>query len=313
MKILITGASGYLGGRLSGFFSKTHHLRLASRKEVFDLSLSNQNTIEQFLIDWNDLESINNSLLNIDTVIHLAGLNAEESFKNPIKAIEINKNNTQKILSLAIKNDVENFIYLSTAHVYSNPLQGIITEDSCIKGDHPYATSHFMGENILFDMHSKGLINGKILRLSNAYGSPLSKSVNCWMLVINNLCKQLVIDKKMKLKTNGNQRRNFISISDTAKAIEHLIYAEHQTNPIFNIGSKWNPKIKEVVNYLANRFEIITNYKPDIVFNNDDVNEFPNLDYRIDKLLESGFSFDNPNSKENEIDKLITKCIEFYG
>tara|TARA_X000000368_G_scaffold419017_1_gene421552 strand:+ start:10922 stop:11863 length:942 start_codon:yes stop_codon:yes gene_type:complete len=312
MKVLITGASGYLGGRFTDFFSKKYDLRLASRKEILNIDSSGQFTIEQSLINWEDLESINNSLVNIDTVIHLAGLNAEESFKNPTKAIEINKNNTQKILALSVKNNVENFIYLSTAHVYANPLQGIISEDSPIEGDHPYATSHFMGENILYDMHSKGLINGKILRLSNAYGPPVNKSANCWMLIINDLCKQLVINKRMKLKTNGNQRRNFISISDTSKAIEHLIHIKPQANPVFNIGSKWNPKIKEVVDYLADRFEIIGNYRPDIIFNDDDTQESLQLDYRIDKLLESGFSFDNPDSKEAEIDKLIKKCIEFY-
>ena len=112
MKVLITGASGYLGGRFTDFFSKKYDLRLASRKEILNIDCSGQFTIEQSLINWEDLESINNSLVNIDTVIHLAGLNAEESFKNPTKAIEINKNNTQKILALSVKNNVENFIYL---------------------------------------------------------------------------------------------------------------------------------------------------------------------------------------------------------
>ena len=170
-----------------------------------------------------------------------------------------------------------------------------------------------MGENVLLESHQKGLMNIKIVRLSNAYGPPIDKNTNCWMLIMNDLCKQLATKKRMKIKSNGNQRRNFIAISDTLQAIEHLMNLPYQEKPIFNVGSLWNPQIKEVVDYLADRFEIITNIRPDTEFNDLSNESSLNLDYRIDKLLESGFSFDKKDSKEKEIDSLINKCLEFYN
>ena len=313
MGILITGSSGYLGGRLTEYLSKKHNLTLLSRNKNQINWTDKEHSLRQYKIDWQNIESSSGLFQDTKTVIHLAGLNAQESLQDPARAIEVNKNNTEKILSLSLKNNIDNFIYLSTAHVYSNPLQGTITEESPTIGDHPYATSHLMGENVLLESHQKGLMNIKIVRLSNAYGPPIDKNTNCWMLIMNDLCMQLATKKRMKIKSNGNQRRNFIAISDTLQAIEHLMNLPYQEKPIFNVGSLWNPQIKEVVDYLADRFEIITNIRPDTEFNDLSNESSLNLDYRIDKLLESGFSFDKKDSKEKEIDSLISKCLEFYN
>tara|TARA_B100000965_G_scaffold24911_1_gene18720 strand:+ start:2591 stop:3532 length:942 start_codon:yes stop_codon:yes gene_type:complete len=313
MGILITGSSGYLGGRLTEYLSKKHNLTLLSRNKNQINWTDKEHSLRQYKIDWQNIESSSGLFQDTKTVIHLAGLNAQESLQDPARAIEVNKNNTEKILSLSLKNNIDNFIYLSTAHVYSNPLQGTITEESPTIGDHPYATSHLMGENVLLESHQKGLMNIKIVRLSNAYGPPIDKNTNCWMLIMNDLCMQLATKKRMKIKSNGNQRRNFIAISDTLQAIEHLMNLPYQEKPIFNVGSLWNPQIKEVVDYLADRFEIITNIRPDTEFNDLSNESSLNLDYRIDKLLESGFSFDKKDSKEKEIDSLINKCLEFYN
>ena len=53
-----------------------------------------------------------------------------------------------------------------------------------------------------------------ILRLANGFGKPIDPNSNCWKLFINDVCKQAIINNKIKLNSRGNQTRNFINISE---------------------------------------------------------------------------------------------------
>ena len=146
------------------------------------------------LIDWFDSSSLKSACESVHVIIHTSGMNAPNSKNNPIKAFEVNGLLTGKLIEAAKTKKVKRFIYLSTAHVYSSPLLGNVTEDICPRNLHPYATSHLAGENILI---SDDGIQGVVLRLSNSFGAQVHKDVNCWMLLINDLCRQAVEDKKI--------------------------------------------------------------------------------------------------------------------
>jgi len=129
MKILITGASGYLGGRISSFFSSMskYEIILASRRAV--KIPNNFKNIKVIQINWKDEESISNACKNIDVIIHTAGMNAQDCYINPKEANNVNGIYTARLVENAILNKVKKIIYFSTAHVYNSPLKGIITEE----------------------------------------------------------------------------------------------------------------------------------------------------------------------------------------
>jgi UDP-glucose 4-epimerase len=314
MKILITGASGYLGGRLALSLSERNKVYLASRSQL-NKDLFKHIDSSSLIIDWNDQDSLLKAVNDVDTVIHLAGMNAQECYQNALKAKEVNMGNTASLLSAAIKSNVSHFIYLSTAHVYKNPLQGSFDESSPINGDHPYATSHYLGEKVVLDAHKKSLINTTIIRLSNAFGAPINKEVNCWMLLVNDLCKQLVEKNQMIIRSSGEQRRNFITLTDTCRAIEHLASDNsYKKDPIFNVGSDWTPTIKEIALLVAKRYELITKNKPSINFGSaDELAEESKLDYSIEKLKKYGFVLSPISHVEAEIDNLVKSSIIFFG
>ena len=62
-----------------------------------------------------------------------------------------------------------------------------------------------------------------VFRLSNCIGAPKDINSNCWMLLVNDLCKQIIEHKKMKLNTNGKQLRNFITITDVCRVVNLFI------------------------------------------------------------------------------------------
>jgi UDP-glucose 4-epimerase len=313
MKILITGGLGSIGGRLGVHLSENgHEIVLGTRKNLKPPGWLP--TAKMVMMDWESDESLNQACLNIDLVIHAAGMNADDCELNPVAALNFNGNATSKILTAAVNNGVKTFFYLSTAHVYSNPLQGLVDENTTPTNPHPYATSHLEGEKHAREAKDKGLINSTILRLSNTYGAPTSPEVNCWNLLVNDLCMQATLSKQLRLSTSGKAQRNFITLSDVCNVIKELIYkSESQILPLtLNIGNTYSSTVYEMAVLVQYRCEIVLGFRPDIIINSDNSSqENTSLDFR--SSYSNLFQNKIKNNRNSEIDELINFCKKHFG
>ena len=311
MKILITGAFGYLGGRISSFFSSIpeYEIILASTRAV--KIPSHSKNIKVVKINWEDEENISNACTNIDVIIHAAGMNAQDCNINPVEALNVNGIYTAKLVKNAISNKVKKIIYFSTAHVYNSPLKGIITEDVSPKNKHPYSTSHLAGENAVIQAHLSGKLQGVVLRLSNCIGAPKDVSANCWMLLVNDLCKQIIEHQKMKINTNGKQLRNFITITDVCRVVNLFIELNFRSNKntIFNVGNE-TISIIEMAEIIQKRCKLILGFSPKLEINKQDNVEVENFQYKTNKLDSIGFK--SQSSYEKEIDDLLIFCKNHF-
>ncbi len=259
---------------------------------------------------WDSLNTINTVTHGVDAIVHMAGMNAKDCAADPVAALEVNGVSTGHLLRSAINNGVKRFVYLSTAHVYGATLAGIINENSCPRATHPYATSHRAGEDMVIAAHLRGVIEGVVIRLSNSYGPPVNKEVNCWTLLINDLCGQAVGGKRMVLRTSGLQRRDFITLTDVCRAIDHLLKlsAAKLGNGVFNVGGKWSPTILDIAKLTAERVFLLTGEQPEIVTSTRGHNKgVQKLEYQISKLIETGY--DLSSNINNEIDSVIEFCL----
>ena len=309
MKILITGGSGYLAGRLAHYLKKTcnYQIILGSRQQTNYNMLNSEFQIMQTI--WNSEEKLKFICEGIDTIIHLAGINASDSLADPDLALEFNGVVTGKLIRAAVKSGVKKFIYFSTAHVYKSPLNGIITEETLPKSLHPYATSNIAGEDMVLSAHKQNEIQGIVIRLSNSFGAPVNKEANCWMLLVNDLCKQAINSGKMKLTSTGMQRRDFIAISDVCRVVEHLLKLSFPfgRNNLFNVGGKWSPTVWEIAGIICKMSKKILFFEPELSRREPLPSEFTeNFEYNIARLEETGFIMGN--NREDEILNLLQFC-----
>jgi len=307
LRILITGAFGYLGGRISSFYSSIpeYEITLASSR-VVKIPNPSRN-LKVIRINWNDKQSIHNACKNIDVIIHTLGMNAQDCILNPEEALKVNGIFSEKLVESAILNNVKKVIYFSTAHVYDNPLKGILTEAIIPKNNHPYSTSNLAGEKAIIQAHSSGKVQGIVLRLSNCIGAPTSKNTNCWMLLVNDLCKQIIENHKMKINSNYHQLRNFISINDVCgivKLFTELNFRRNE-NTIFNVGNK-TISIINMAEIIQKRCRVILGFLPELETNGQNSTQVENFEYKIDKLKSIGFN--TFTSYEREIDDLLIFC-----
>ncbi len=313
MRILITGGMGLIGGRLGQHLQQAgHQIILGSRNASSPPDWPLQAEVVQ--TDWSDSRALREICNYVDVVIQAAGMNAQDCATDPVAALEFNGLATARLLAAAIRAGVKRFIYLSTAHVYASPLIGLISEDTCPRNLHPYATSHLAGEHAVLGAMQRGQIEGVALRLSNAFGVPMHKDVNCWMLLVNDLCRQAVTKRSLTLRSAGVQRRDFVTLQDVSRAVSHVLdlSKEHLGDGVFNIGGAWTPRVIDMVELIQARCLAVLGFVPDIIrpeTNDGDVTL--GLEFRLNKLLSTGFELSG--SAVAEVDATLSFCREAFG
>ncbi|TGM56514.1 NAD-dependent epimerase/dehydratase family protein [Leptospira adleri] len=312
--LLITGASGYLGGRLFQFFSQSENWNVivAHRKSKGNSNLKKKNIR---LIDWDNVQSLKEACSEVFAVIHLAGMNAQDSTQNPSDSYKVNTLNTALLIEASIQEKVKKFIYFSTAHVYASPLIGDFCEDSPTVNFHPYPASHKAAEDIARYYASLGRIDSYVIRLSNAYGPPFTKDSNCWSLLVNDLCKQAVEEKKMKVRSNGLQKRDFVPIVDILSAVNLFLIdnSSPDSNKIFNVGGDWAITVWEMAQTIQSRCEALLGFRPVLERIEAEVagNKIEYLRFNIDRLKKLGFQ--STANKLEEIDNLLRFCKAHFS
>lgn len=306
--ILVTGGLGYIGGRISaGLRQLGFNVLCGTRREGIerpawapDLNVCH--------INWRSQESLVSACKGVDCIVHLASVNEIRSERDPITSIQENVNNIIRILDAAIVSDVKRFIYLSTAHVYGNPLVGRIDEKTLPSPRHPYAISHRMAEDFVLAAHSRRQIDGIVMRLSNGFGYPLTNEIDRWTLLVNDLCRQLAEKNQIRLKGSGQQVRDFITITDIIGAVRHIIDRKNFFNEdgLFNLGGNTTLSVMEMAERIRERWSVLTGQFPEIITTGGAGQCKTTLDYRTDKILATGFK--PVRNFDEELDGTLLFC-----
>jgi len=306
-KILITGGLGCLGSGMSLYLkNNSYDVLIGSRRNKYHKPKELQNC-SLIKTDYNDLSSLDHACKNIDTIIHLAATNSQTSSENPRLAYQVNFLGTKKLINSAIKNNVRNFIYFSTAHVYGSSLNGNITENSPLNYSTDYASTHKMAEDYLLTKIVSKEIVGTVFRLSNSVGLPLVKDANCWDLFLNNICIGAISQRKIKINSNPYIKKDFVQMEQVYRIVQSFIDNDYQVNfPVFNIGSGKSRTLLETAKLVAKSCDRLFNFSPQITYqkNFKTKNEELPFEFNINKL-QSCTSLTVDSSISQAIDKTL--------
>jgi UDP-glucose 4-epimerase len=156
-----------------------------------------------------------------------------------------------------------------------------------------YAVTHYNAEKHILEMLEHKQIDYLILRLSNVVGVPMSDKVKCWHLVVNDLCKQAVEQRQIKLKSTGQQLRDFVGTSELLEAIK-IFLNNKKTSGIYNYGSGVAISIREIAYLIQKKCQELFKFKPKIFYGNQkeerlefnyDISKFKN-EFKDIKILE---------------------------
>jgi len=160
MKILVTGASGFIGSTIvRKLLEKGADVRVTIRKGSDTKNIDTLD-VEKVYGDIRDTDSIRDALKGCDTLYHVAAYFAHWS-PNKKLFYDINVNGTKNILGEALSQGVEKVVYTSTSNtIGSHGAGNFVTEEAQFNGwktgDH-YAISKYLAEIEAKKIFDKGL------------------------------------------------------------------------------------------------------------------------------------------------------------
>ena len=116
------------------------------------------------------------------------------------------------------------------------------------------------------------------------------------------------------LRSSGLQRRDFITLADAGRAVDHLLHlpATACGDGLFNLGGECVLSMIELAQRIAVRCEVTLGFRPGIRTMQPPTGQTePVLDYRIDKLKQTGFEL--RGGMDAEIDATLRLCMETFG
>lgn len=298
MKILITGACGYLGSELVRNLKEKNELILVDN--LYQRTSKRINSSKNLKFVKKDIEKMNfnNYLKKVDYIIHLANISNTTLKKNDSsKIIKTNLESLDKIILSCIKNDVK-LLYISTSTVYGKQKK-IVNENlkkSFYKPYNLYSKTKLLAERKINDFRSKKL-KFSILRLGTLYGqSPNTRYDTGIQKLLEDarLGKYIFINKRY-----FDFKKSYLSLNDGVRAIKYVLKKNLFNGETYNV-SGINQSIKQIIKYIKKE-------KPKIKLkftNQNIINQTP-CNISSNKFINSGFLF------KDDIKKSIKKAMNF--
>ncbi len=174
MRILVTGAAGYIGSVCAEALMERGHSVIA----LDDLSEGHREAVDARAVfcqvDLHDLNSLSAVFQQhkIDAVMHFAALClVEESVREPAKYYRANVSAGINLLEAMLRHGVKKLIFSSTAATYGEPEETSVTEEHPTLPVNPYGASKLLFERVLGEFRANASLEYVTLRYFNAAGA----------------------------------------------------------------------------------------------------------------------------------------------
>ncbi len=261
MKILITGAAGFIGYHTCLRFchEDSFVVGLDNLNEYYDINLKKNrlSTLQKlsnfrfYKADIKDEKKIDSifKLEKFDLVIHLAAqAGVQFSISHPKAYVDSNLLGFYNIINASVKNKITQLVYASSSSVYGLNKEIPFKEThQCLSPISFYAASKLANEAIAHSYsHIYGIetIGLRFFTVYGPYGRPDMSPFIFADAIINN--------KKIKIYNEGKLKRDFTYIDDAIRAI--ILVAQNNKNKsknlskIYNVGNNTPIKILKFIN-----------------------------------------------------------------
>lgn len=253
-RIVITGASGYIGSALAQrLLAEGHTLRLVSRNHDRFEAPSAGGASEHVVSDLSDAAAWLDVLNDADSVVHLSwrtSLRAAES--DPIEDERLNVRPVRTLIE-AVKTSGRpvDVVFASTVTVIGDKHELPATDDTPDCPISVYDRHKLVCERLLANATHEGLMRACSLRLSNVYGRGRD-SVNSERGILNIMIRRAAAGNPVTIYGNGEYVRDFVHLHDVIDAFEVAISSrDARDGRAYMIGTGEGRTIADVFSAVA--------------------------------------------------------------
>ncbi len=253
MKVLLTGASGFIGKNFLEYAPKNMEIiAVYNKSKDIDkfVKAKRLRNVKLCRCDFTNKNDVNRLAKQIgylqDNCIYLAGnVNIPLSIRDPAQDI---KSNVIGLINFLEAFSFKKFIYMSSAAVYEGN-KGIATTKLKLNPYVPYSISKLIGEHYVMFFHYTGKIgNYIILRFGGAYGRYSPRKF------VSQLVEQINLQNRKTIEVYGDGS-NIVNLMHAKDAIKALLAClkSKKSNIVCNLGQH-NMTITELVSRVAKIF-----------------------------------------------------------
>lgn len=303
MKVLVTGAAGFIGSTLVDMLRNEHEVRAIDNFSIGDVRQIGDVAVED--MDVTVRADVEEMVRGQDVIVHLAGMTGiPVCEKDPEGAARNILLGTKYVTDAAVAAGVKQVLFASTFAVYGIPPQHI-TEDTPRAPIGLYGNLRAGCEFLLLAAQQLDGLPTVIFRQSNIYGRGLAKKRS----FLNILAEQALTQQPITMYGSGEQVRNFLHVRDTARAYKLAIDAG--VTGLYNLGGAETISVKSIIETVNEASQRLLGYtvpvenKPDRGAANREV-ELTDFHFDISKVQRE-LGFEPELTVRDAIEELLTR------
>lgn len=244
MRALVTGGAGFIGSAIvARLLREGHQVRVLD-----DLSSGSWTNLadhhsapegaqaELIEASVDDFQAVRRSMDGVQAVVHLAALvSVPSSIESPQRCYQVNLNGSLNVLVAAREASAERVVLASSAAVYGEA-GGRVSEASPVQPLSPYAASKLAMEAAARLYNDRLGLETVCLRYFNVYG-PNQRPDSQYAAVVPAFIRAVLDGAPMHIHGDGSQSRDFIHVTDVARATVMAATSPGIGGGVLNIGS----------------------------------------------------------------------------
>jgi dTDP-glucose 4,6-dehydratase len=260
MKVLVTGADGFIGSHLTeSLLEQGYEVKAFTYYNSFNtwgwldtFPKTKLDQIEIFSGDIRDPNGVYEAMKGVDQVFHLAALIAIPfSYHSPDSYVDTNIKGTLNVLQAARKLDTSRILVTSTSEVYGTAQYVPIDEKHPYQGQSPYSATKIGADRLAESFYRSFNMPISIVRPFNTYGPRQSARA-----VIPTIITQLLAGKEEIKLGSLTPTRDFNFVKDTANGFIEISRSDKTIGEEINIATQQEISIGDLAN------EIISQINP---------------------------------------------------
>lgn len=253
-KILILGASGFIGQNLYLYFKKKNYKVFGTYLNKPVKNSNKQNLFKCNLVNYYEINSISDKIKNIDIIINAAAITsgAKDIINSPHIHVNDNAIINSNITKLSFEKKIKHVIMMSCSVMYPSSLKKLKETD--YQDFQKIYPKYFGGAwmKIFMEKNSEFYSSLKkskftIIRHSNTYGPYDKYDLEKSHVFGATIAKTMNAKKTIKVWGEGTEIRDFLYIDDLCRFIEMAIKKQNNNFEIYNVGSGKGISIKNLV------------------------------------------------------------------
>lgn len=254
MKVLVTGAGGFIGSHLTeslleaGYEVRafTHYNSVNSWGWLDRLDKNKLKDLDVFCGDIRDPNGVRVAMEGVEQVFHLAALIAIPfSYHSPDSYVDTNIKGTLNILQAAKSLNTGKVLITSTSEVYGTAKYVPIDEKHPFQGQSPYSATKIGADRLAESFYRSFQVPVSIVRPFNTYGPRQSARA-----VIPTIITQLLNGKEEIKLGSLSPTRDFNYVKDTVKGFIEIARSDKTVGEEINIATQKEISIGEMAEEL---------------------------------------------------------------